>query len=122
MKKIGMKYSLLLCILSTVLLTSCLVKDRAMTGVVVNNKTGGEIQVTVKYTTGENTFTLPNQIELLVVEDFAKGGSRTPHLHSDLESIIINDIQNIEKTITREQFLKEAIWEKKSRQWILTIE
>jgi hypothetical protein len=92
-----------------------------MTGVVVNNRSGDQIQLTVKYKTGEQQFAIEDQTEMLIITDFAKGGSRSPQLREDLVLIEVTDRQGRKKTYSRSQLPKAAQWDKKSRQWLLTV-
>lgn len=107
-------------VLLVALLTSCLA-DRAKTGVVIHNASGRQICISVQYTSGEEQFVIPDRIEMLVLSDFADGGSRSPQLREDLLFIAVTVDRGGKITYNRAQLLKEAHWDRKSRQWLLTI-
>ncbi|MCP4628065.1 MAG: hypothetical protein GY850_31780 [bacterium] len=102
------------------LFASCLA-DRPLTGVAVINESGRQILVSVEYKTAEEQFTIPDQNTKLVLYDYADGGSRSPQLRNDFILIEITDNNGIKTSYNRDQFLKKAHWDRKSRQWLLTI-
>ncbi|MEA1933720.1 MAG: hypothetical protein U9N60_04725 [Thermodesulfobacteriota bacterium] len=121
MKRINIRRLFWVFSILALLMTSCLVADRPMTGVVVNNISGDQIQLIVKYKIGEQQFVIKDQTEMLIISDFGKGGSRAPQLREDLVLIEITDRQGRKKTYSRSQLSKAAQWDKKSRQWLLTV-